>query len=97
MPEPSHKMSDIFEPRSTHCLRIYFKDGKIFTLKNFYCVDKSIYGLNGGWNGVIIKAEQLSPKETKLFTPDSAIDFYEEDVDKIFDETTSEWVLTKIE
>ena len=95
MSELSHKMTSIFESYSNHYLRIYLRDGKIFTLKNFNCLDKSIYGLDGGWNGVIVKANHLSPKEAKLFLPNSAIDFYEEDIDKIFDETTNEWIFKR--
>ncbi|XHR30860.1 MAG: hypothetical protein ACFUZC_09900 [Chthoniobacteraceae bacterium] len=92
MSELTHKLESLLEPRASHCLRIKIHTSDVFVIRDIYALDKSIYGLDGGWSGTIVSTSGLSFCKKNLFKDGSGVDFYESDVSEIFDETTDELI-----
>lgn len=66
--------------------RFAMKDGDVFILKDCYPIDDSIYERKGEWSGQIVS--MISDPANKFHKSGNGLDFLEDDIIRIYDETT---------
>jgi len=84
----SHKLDKIFPASRDAIVRVTFKDGDVFRLSSCYAVDETVYDKKGLWCGGIVEAVKIPAAKSKQLRAGSGLDFLEEDIAEIYDETS---------
>lgn len=83
--DKTHRLLSLFAEREGRVLRVEFCHGPVFLLKVKYPLDTSIYGEPGGWNSDVVS--MISDPTNKFHRPGNGLDFYEDDIIRIVDES----------
>ena len=87
-PLASHRFTSLFATDGV--LRISFRHGDIFRLRDFSPVNPTIYGDADGWTATVVEAVRgHHPDFARLYRPGSGLDFFERDIAEIIDESSS--------
>lgn len=89
----THELVDILRRAGT--LLVDFHDGDQFAVAECLPIDSSIYHRRGGWCCNVVEYLGSSEKRKRLFRPDSGVDLYEEDIERITDKNTGEVIWKK--
>ncbi|HEV2046735.1 MAG TPA: hypothetical protein VGQ95_09070 [Chthoniobacterales bacterium] len=87
-PRAAHRFASLFATNGV--LRITFRDGDIFRLRDFSVVNPTIYGDADRWTSTVVEAVHgKHPDFARLHRPGGGLDFNERDISEIFDESSS--------
>jgi hypothetical protein len=87
-PRAVHRFASVFA--TDRVLRITFRHGDIFRLRDFSVVSPTIYGDADRWTATVVEAVRGDhPDFARLYRPGFGLDFNEKNISEIFDESSS--------
>jgi hypothetical protein len=85
---PTHKFYEFFPTAADAIVRVSFNDDEIYRLKSCNPVDETVYDKKGLWCGTVVEVIKVS--RVKNFRAGNGMDFLEEDIAEIYDETSQQ-------